>query len=972
MSHQSTRRWAIHFVVALAILSALVTALYFLLPTVRDTLNAQTDRVLSEAFGAPASVGSSRFSLDRRGLCFSAETIRTTLAEGRIPLRIARASLYLRILPLISGNIRIRQIDASGLELSIPTDYLATLAQTEALPSTESSPWAELERTWTRSLTAFTLPKHVSELHLSDSAIAIATPPSPDHVQQDILLLNNLEAQLRRRPLRHATSVELSATLVGGSEESGLAEISLEGMTRHQLQGKVTFQSFEVTQLAPLFEASPTSARILRDWAPDAITGLIGFEIGAHRGGNVNIDLEGTTFRLPIEPLASPANLEAKNFHIYSKLVLPELKKTPVVLRLDSNSEFAIELTDVALLSPATQIPQREWLATKQLNATGKLSFDGTRLRFDDTAIEVGGQRIAVSSSFETPFGMDASIELAATCDDLEFEELFSLEPWIPVSLQPTFSMLHTRVKGGTFKKLSAYFLGTLRAAERSWQTRDFQFLPELQAELVNGKLQLEGNESVDSMHAQIRFREDTLEIHQASAVRNGKPFPVLDLRLEGVGQIWNGDPAQRMKPLPTAQIPGLIPLLEILFGGGHEGPPGQPTHLTIDWIESPTLLWPVRNVDTLIVPDEAGIHFANSSITWGGTLMRVDGRWKRGPDPNLALDLQAVGIDPTYAAERDEKYWIQGHWQIENAKIGPWPYRYNRGTFRGRGTIAEVTQEIAVAPKGELHAKGELFLEQKDHVGIRADINLQDGDLETLSTALTKEESRIFGSLGGTVSAKGKLVPNESILRFIDASGELRAENGQVRTHVPLLLAIIKASKSFNPFGTREWIRYESIEGKFSANHGVMKFEPLALNGPDLRLLISGTIDVLDAEKPVDFMVGVLLFETVDTVISMIPIIHRILLGPDKNLLGTYFSVTGPRNDLRASMIPTKTLVFGPAEFAFKQLPDLVTRTFKGRGNDASKDEDAESTPEPTSPAPKEGTTDHAQGTPKANDATP
>jgi len=415
-----------------------------------------------------------------------------------------------------------------------------------------------------------------------------------------------------------------------------------------------------------------------------------------------------------------------------------------------------------------------------------------------------------------------------------------------------------------------------------------------------------------------------------------------------------------------------LIPLLEILFGGNHEGPPGQPTHLTIDWIETPTLFWPVRNVETLIVPDETGIHFANSSITWGGTLMRVEGRWKRGPDPHLSLDLHATGIDPA-SAERDEKYWIQGHWQIENAHFGPWPYRYNRGTFRGRGTIAEVEQEIAVAPKGELHAKGELFLDQPDFVGLRADIALQDGDLETLSTALTKEESRIFGSLGGTVSAKGKLVPNESVLRFIDASGELHAAKGQVRTHVPLLLAIVKATKNFNPFGSREWIRYESIEGKFSAHHGVMEFEPLALNGPDLRLLISGTIDVLDAKKPVDFMVGVLLFETVDTVISMIPIIHRILLGPDKNLLGTYFSVTGPRNDLSASMIPTKTLVFGPAEFAFKQLPAFVTRTLMGRGDDAAKNRDTEATPKPTpSPAPKEGTTDHAQGIPKASDATP
>ena len=61
------------------------------------------------------------------------------------------------------------------------------------------------------------------------------------------------------------------------------------------------------------------------------------------------------------------------------------------------------------------------------------------------------------------------------------------------------------------------------------------------------------------------------------------------------------------------------------------------------------------------------------------------------------------------------------------------------------------------------------------------------------------------------------------------------------------------------------------------------------------------------------------------DDVIGRLPILNRLFLGADENLIGAYLALTGPWKGMQARIIPTQTLLRGPVSFVFEGLPSFV-----------------------------------------------
>ena len=58
---------------------------------------------------------------------------------------------------------------------------------------------------------------------------------------------------------------------------------------------------------------------------------------------------------------------------------------------------------------------------------------------------------------------------------------------------------------------------------------------------------------------------------------------------------------------------------------------------------------------------------------------------------------------------------------------------------------------------------------------------------------------------------------------------------------------------------------------------------------------------------------------------IGVVPLLNRLLLGPDDNLISTYFAVTGPWADPRAMIVPIKSIASGPGSFVLEGVPSFV-----------------------------------------------
>ncbi len=83
--------------------------------------------------------------------------------------------------------------------------------------------------------------------------------------------------------------------------------------------------------------------------------------------------------------------------------------------------------------------------------------------------------------------------------------------------------------------------------------------------------------------------------------------------------------------------------------------------------------------------------------------------------------------------------------------------------------------------------------------------------------------------------------------------------------------------------------------------------------------------MNLVEDPHEVEAVIGIFYFRALDRVIGVFPLLNRMLLGPDDNLVSTYFAVAGPWGDPRARIIPSKSIASGPGSFVLEGLPSFV-----------------------------------------------
>jgi hypothetical protein len=131
-------------------------------------------------------------------------------------------------------------------------------------------------------------------------------------------------------------------------------------------------------------------------------------------------------------------------------------------------------------------------------------------------------------------------------------------------------------------------------------------------------------------------------------------------------------------------------------------------------------------------------------------------------------------------------------------------------------------------------------------------------------------------------------------------------------------------ASETLNPFRERGTIRYDAMDAELHLADGSYVFDILQVDGPALRAAAHGRIGTTGPHDA-EMVMGLFFFRTLDDVIGRLPILNRIFLGKDENLIGAYVALTGPWEQMQARVIPTKTLLRGPVSFVFEGLPSFV-----------------------------------------------
>lgn len=121
----------------------------------------------------------------------------------------------------------------------------------------------------------------------------------------------------------------------------------------------------------------------------------------------------------------------------------------------------------------------------------------------------------------------------------------------------------------------------------------------------------------------------------------------------------------------------------------------------------------------------------------------------------------------------------------------------------------------------------------------------------------------------------------------------------------------------------------YNKVTGNFSMASGILETKDLFIDSDAMNISIIGKMDVTKEE--LDLTVGVKPLQTVDKIVSRIPIVGWVLTGEKKSLITAYFEAKGSWENPRVTAIPVKSLakgIFSIFKRVFQLPAKLITNT--------------------------------------------
>jgi len=272
---------------------------------------------------------------------------------------------------------------------------------------------------------------------------------------------------------------------------------------------------------------------------------------------------------------------------------------------------------------------------------------------------------------------------------------------------------------------------------------------------------------------------------------------------------------------------------------------------------------------------------------------------------------------------------WAHGRFALEAPAAPGLHVASLRGGFDLAGArLTLFDASASLGAPGRLTGDARLDLAHEGEVPAQIRLVLNDAMVSDLLSSLSGDPEQGTGTVDVSARLTGPLRPGVPLLATLEGDARITARDGELAIDLPILLAIAKTSTTFNPFGSANDIRFDRIDAELQIEGGrVATKQTISIESPDLRLAVSGSVDVRERPHRLEAVVGCFFFKPLDQLLSIMPFVSRILLGPDRSLFGTYFELTGSWESPQAGLIPLRTFALGPASFLLQDVPAFVKR---------------------------------------------
>jgi uncharacterized protein YhdP len=186
--------------------------------------------------------------------------------------------------------------------------------------------------------------------------------------------------------------------------------------------------------------------------------------------------------------------------------------------------------------------------------------------------------------------------------------------------------------------------------------------------------------------------------------------------------------------------------------------------------------------------------------------------------------------------------------------------------------------------------------------------------------------------SLDGDLIAKGDTL--EQVKATSLGNIRIHCEKGSLRKFSLLskLFSILNVSQLFTfklPDMVSDGMPYNEINATFSLRDGLVATDNLFIDSNAMNISMVGEFDLV--KEQMNVTVGVKPLQTIDKVVSHLPVLGWVLTGKNKSLISTYFQATGSLDNPEVKSIAAQSMakgVFNIFSRLFSLPAKLVTNT--------------------------------------------
>jgi len=190
-----------------------------------------------------------------------------------------------------------------------------------------------------------------------------------------------------------------------------------------------------------------------------------------------------------------------------------------------------------------------------------------------------------------------------------------------------------------------------------------------------------------------------------------------------------------------------------------------------------------------------------------------------------------------------------------------------------------------------------------------------------------------------GPLSAQGELAVRGETVADLKKTAQgritLNMGKGIIRDYSVLskIFSILNVSQLFKfqlPDMVKDGMPYNEIKGNFILDDGFVSTNDLFVKSDAMNIAVVGKRDLIHEE--IDATFGIQPLQTVDKIVSRIPVVGWIITGKEGTFVATYFQVKGKLPNPTVTAIPFQSLATGVIDI-FKRIFQLPVKIFTNTG---------------------------------------